>query len=122
MNYKKLEYYKKLDYSIEIIKDEKEGGYILRHPELKGCFTCADNIIEGKTLLDDARLLWLEAAFKEGIKIPKPKPLKIYKSTSTGIKYKLMCQYKNICYLFKINGTGFIVTNKFNLSNSEIFI
>lgn len=41
---KKLVYYQKLPYRLEIIPDTKEGGYAARYPQLNGCITCGDTI------------------------------------------------------------------------------
>jgi predicted RNase H-like HicB family nuclease len=69
---KDIEYYMKLNYKIEIIKDEEEDGYVLKYPELKGCITCADTIEEGMKLLKDAQRNWLEASLENGGGIPEP--------------------------------------------------
>jgi len=39
---KSLDYYMGLPYTIEIIPDEDEGGYVARISELPGCLTQAD--------------------------------------------------------------------------------
>lgn len=69
---KNLEYYMDLNYKIEIIKDEIEGGYVLSIPELKGCLTCADNLEKGMEMLEDAKKQWLTAALESGYEIPEP--------------------------------------------------
>lgn len=75
---KDLNYYMGLDYKIEIIPDNEEGGYALRCPELSGCVTCAENIQEGIKMLEDAKKCWFTACLEDGIKIPEPKNTEEY--------------------------------------------
>ena len=75
---KDLQYYKGLNYRIEIIRDTVEGGYALYYPELKGCMTCAATVEEGMKQLDDAQTAWLSAAIADGIDIPEPKETEEY--------------------------------------------
>ena len=69
---KDLEYYMSLDYRIEVIHDEEEGGYALYCPELPGCITCAETLEEGYVMLEDAKECWLLACSEDGISIPEP--------------------------------------------------
>jgi len=69
---KDLNYYLNLKYKIEIIEDEEEGGFVLLHPELNGCITCADTIERGLLNLEDAKKEWLLACIEDGIEIPEP--------------------------------------------------
>lgn len=75
---KNLEYYMNLNYKIEIVKDETEGGYVLSIPELKGCLTCADNLEKGMEMLEDAKRQWLMSALESGYEIPDPNALEKY--------------------------------------------
>lgn len=75
---KDLNYYMGLDYKIEIIPDNEEGGYVLRCPELSGCVTCAENIQEGIKMLEDAKKCWFTACLEDGIEIPEPKNTEEY--------------------------------------------
>jgi len=69
---KDLEYYTGLNYRIEVIKDQDEGGYVLSIPDLKGCMTCADSLEEGMKMLEDAKRQWLAAALESGYEVPEP--------------------------------------------------
>ena len=69
---KNLEYYMKLPYRIEIVKDNEEGGYALRCPELPGCITYSDTIAEGLKMIEDAKVCWFEACLEDHIPIPEP--------------------------------------------------
>jgi predicted RNase H-like HicB family nuclease len=59
---KTLEYYMGLNYKIEVVRDETEGGYVLSIPELNGCITCADSLGKGMEMLEDAKKQWFIAA------------------------------------------------------------
>ncbi|MDO8685606.1 MAG: toxin-antitoxin system HicB family antitoxin [Clostridiales bacterium] len=117
---KNLEYYMGLNYKIEIVKDETEGGYVLSIPELKGCLTCADQLVKGLEMLDDAKKQWLIAALESGYEKPEPDVLEAYsgqfklrlpkslhkelteKSKQEGISMNQYCLYllsKNCSYI-----------------------
>jgi antitoxin HicB len=67
-----LEYFLKLPYTIEIIPDEEDGGYVARIRELPGCLTQADTWEELSLLIEDAKRLWLESAIAHNGPIPEP--------------------------------------------------
>ena len=69
---KNLDYYLSLPYRVEIVPDEREGGYALHCPELPGCATCADSVEEGMALLGEAKRSWFEACLADGVSIPEP--------------------------------------------------
>lgn len=69
---KSLEYYLSLPYTIEVIPDEDEGGYVARVRELPGCLTQADTWEELQLMIADAKRLWLESALDHGDLIPEP--------------------------------------------------
>ena len=77
---KDLDYYMRLNYKIEIIKDEEEKSYVIRCPELTGCITCAESIELGLEMIDDAKKCWFTACMEDGIAIPEPSILKDYNS------------------------------------------
>ena len=69
---KDLDYYMSLNYRIEIIPDNEEGGFALHCPELKGCITCAETIEEGWAMIEDAKKCWFAAYLEDNIPIPEP--------------------------------------------------
>ena len=75
---KDLNYYKGLNYKIEVFQDKEEGGFVLRCPELKGCITCADTLDKGFEMIEDAKACWFTACLEEGIHIPKPDDMNEY--------------------------------------------
>jgi predicted RNase H-like HicB family nuclease len=69
---KNLDYYRRLNYKIEITEDETEGGFVFSVPDLPGCFTCCDNLSEGYELIKDAKEQWLKIAIESGQPISEP--------------------------------------------------
>ncbi len=68
---KTLEEYLALEYSFRVEADP-EGGYAVWFPDLPGCFTEADSLEELPAAVAEARSLWLETAYEQGIEIPLP--------------------------------------------------
>ena len=54
-------------------KKEKEGGYSVSFPLLKGCFSEGDTFEEAKAMASEALQLWLESALEYNGAIPAPK-------------------------------------------------
>ena len=75
---KDLAYYMNLNYKIEIIPDNEEGGYTLHCPELPGCITCAETVEQGVALINDAKRAWLIASLDEGLPIAEPNTINDY--------------------------------------------
>lgn len=69
---KSLDYYLALPYTIEIIPDEDDGGYVARVRELPGCLTQADTWEELHLMIEDAKRGWLESAIEHDDNIPEP--------------------------------------------------
>jgi antitoxin HicB len=68
---KTLEEYLALEYPFEV-KADPDGGYIVSFPDLPGCLTQADTLEELSAAVEEARALWLETAYDQGIEIPLP--------------------------------------------------
>ena len=69
---KTLDYYLSLPYRMEIIPDMEEGGYTAKFPDLPGCLTCAETIVELVESASDAKKVWLTAALEDGVEIAEP--------------------------------------------------
>jgi antitoxin HicB len=69
---KTLAYYLSLPYTIEIIPDVDEGGYVARVRELPGCLTQADTWDELLMMIEEAKTGWLEVALEHEHPIPEP--------------------------------------------------
>ena len=78
MKKKTLNDYLKLNYRMEIIEDEAEGGYVISFPDLPGCITVGETIETAVANAIDAKKAWLEAAIEDGIEIRKPDSLDDY--------------------------------------------
>lgn len=74
-NRKTLDYYMRLPYSIEVIRDsdEKNSGWVAKIKELPGCLTQADTFEELEGMIQDAMHNWIEVALEDGIPIPEPR-------------------------------------------------
>jgi antitoxin HicB len=69
---KPLEFYLELKYPITIIPDVA-GGYVAEIEDLPGCFTQGETLEETYTNMEEARHLWLESAYEDGLYIPLPR-------------------------------------------------
>jgi len=79
-NYKSIEEYFNLPYTIEVVRDEGEGykGYIASVVELPGCMTQAEDFAELGEMLPDAMRAWFETCMEEGLPIPLPRNNETY--------------------------------------------
>ncbi len=59
---------KKYTFTVLIEKDE-DGGFIGRVPELRGCHTQGDSMVELMANIDEAIKLCLEVSEKDGINV-----------------------------------------------------
>jgi predicted RNase H-like HicB family nuclease len=69
---KTIDYYLALPYSLELIPDVDEGGWVIKVKELRGCMTQADEWDDIPAIVEDAERLWLESALEHGDPIPEP--------------------------------------------------
>lgn len=69
---KSLDYYMSLDYQVNIIKDDEEGGFVAYFPDLPGCITCGETQNDALTNAQDAKKAWISAAIEDGVKINEP--------------------------------------------------
>jgi antitoxin HicB len=74
MKKKTLNEYLDLNYPIELVADEEEGGYVASHPDLEGCFAQGGTADEAVMSLTKARDLWIRTRFEDGLSIPEPLP------------------------------------------------
>jgi predicted RNase H-like HicB family nuclease len=75
---KTLNDYLSLNYRMEIVEDQDEGGFVVSYPELPGCITCGETIESAIANASDAKKAWLEAAIDEKIEIHEPDSLEAY--------------------------------------------
>jgi len=74
---KPLDYYLNLRYPITITPDI-DGGYVAEVKDLPGCFSQGETIEETYDNIEDARRLWIESAYEDGMTIPLPRSEKGY--------------------------------------------
>lgn len=55
-----------------IFTPEEDGGFSINFPDLKGCYTCGDNIIDGLAMAQDVLALVLYGYEKDNLEIPTP--------------------------------------------------
>ena len=67
-----IEEYMKLPYSMELIPDTDEGGFVVSFPELPGCLTVGETLEAACRNAEDAKREWILAAIDEGIQVPEP--------------------------------------------------
>jgi antitoxin HicB len=72
MTTKTLDYYLSLPYTVIVIPDVEEGGYVAQIKELPGCITEADNWQDLEFMIRDAIRGWIEVAMADGQPIPEP--------------------------------------------------
>jgi antitoxin HicB len=68
---KPLDFYINLKYPVILIPDET-GGYAVEIEDLPGCISQGDTIEEAMQMIEEARRLWLESAYEDGLDIPLP--------------------------------------------------
>jgi antitoxin HicB len=56
----------------KVISGDADEGYLIEVPDLPGCMTAGETVIEAFAMLDEAMLLWIAAALEEGQAIPEP--------------------------------------------------
>ena len=74
---KPLEYYLGLVYPITITPDVT-GGYVAEIEDLPGCLTQGETLEETCENMNEARQLWIESAYEDGLDIPLPHDLEQY--------------------------------------------
>ena len=75
---KTLNDYLKMNYRMEVIEDDVEGGYVVSYPDLPGCITCGETLESAIRNAADAKKEWIAATLEEGGSIPEPDSLEDY--------------------------------------------
>ena len=66
-----LETYLTKQYPFNVLADP-DGGYVAVFPDLPGCMSQGETPEEVVEMAEDARRLWIETAFEDGLAIPEP--------------------------------------------------
>lgn len=69
---KNLDYFMKIEYSLNIVPDYEEGGYTVYYPDLPGCVTCGETVEEAIKNAVDAKRTWFQACIENDMSIPEP--------------------------------------------------
>jgi antitoxin HicB len=69
---KSIEYYFGLKYPITL-HPAPEGGYAVEIEDLPGCISQGETVEEAMKMIEEARRLWLESAYEDGLDIPVPR-------------------------------------------------
>ena len=56
-----------------LVYGAEEGGYVAEIEELPGCMTQGESLEEVFEGIENARRLWIEVAYEEGMEIPSPR-------------------------------------------------
>lgn len=67
-----LQYYLGKNYPI-LIYPAEEGGYVAEIEELPGCITQGETLEEVSDRINNARQLWIEQSYEDGLEIPLPR-------------------------------------------------
>lgn len=67
-----LNKYRSVAYPITLLSCD-EGGYVAKIEDLPGCMTQGENLNEVVSMIDDAKMAWIEAALTRGLPIPEPR-------------------------------------------------
>ena len=59
-------------FTIRHLNNEEGGGYLIEFPDLPGCMSDGDSIVEAIQNGEDALQAWLQAAKESGRRIPEP--------------------------------------------------
>jgi len=65
-----MDVYLKQTYPFNVVADD--GSYVIVFPDLPGCVTQVENSEEVGTAAEEARTLWIETAYEQGLEIPSP--------------------------------------------------
>lgn len=70
---KDLNYYLSLPYTIRLMPDPEDGGYVAMIEELSGCMSQGDTYQEAMDMIEDAKKGWLAISLEDNLRIPEPK-------------------------------------------------
>ena len=73
-----LAYYLNLPYTIELIPDLEEGGWVAQVKELPGCISAGETPNEAVEMIRSAMESWLVVAIEDGLQIPEPRSEESY--------------------------------------------
>lgn len=72
-----LSYYLSLDYPITLYPEEA-GGFTVMLKDLPGCMSQGETLEEAYEMIAEAKDLWLESCYEDGVPIPLPHTMATY--------------------------------------------
>ena len=73
---KTIEDYLRLNYTMEVIKDPDEGGFVVSFPELPGCLTCGQSLESALANALDAKKILAWGCFRRWFSNSRAKIIK----------------------------------------------
>lgn len=77
-----------------IFEKEKGNGFNVRFPDVEGCYTCGQTLIEAFEMANDALALMLFDKEETGNAIPEPTPIEEIKTTPGEFTSYVSCDTK----------------------------
>ena len=74
-----------------IFTEEKEGGYSICFPDLKGCYSCGDNTAHAFEMATEALDGYLASIMDRGIAIPQPSAIGAVKVENENEYVAMIC-------------------------------
>ena len=74
-----------------IFENEKNGGFSIFFPDLEGCYTCGDNLLDGMKMAEDVLAFTLYDYEKEHLDIPKPSDINSLTPDRDGFVTYIRC-------------------------------
>lgn len=83
-------------YAYPAVFEEEDGGlYSVVFPDIKGCFTCGDNLIDAIYMATDALALMIFTNYEEeGVAVPQPTPIDKIKTKKNSFVSYVLCDTK----------------------------
>ncbi len=83
-----------------VFTPEKDGGYSVDFPDVKGCGTCGDNLIDAMEMAEDALMTMLRCLEDERREIPPASSLEDVAVEDGEFATRILCDTAN-CHLTK---------------------
>ena len=74
-----------------VFTTEDEGGYSIEFPDIEGCYTQGDDLVEGIIMAEDVLALMLCCREKEGLEIPPATPMEHLQVPENSFATLILC-------------------------------
>lgn len=74
---KPLSHYLGLKYPVTL-EAAPEGGYFVQIKDLPGCYSQGETVEEAMHMIEEAKQLWMESVYEDGMDIPEPRAAEDY--------------------------------------------